>query len=125
MPGPRVFQQWPGNVNLARSSYQFRISTLAGNVQGQIDELKLELDVPDIEEVVEDFVVANTGVSRPLLKNEYRGISHVGADIQDPQNGGISVLVIDKNPDEGPSIQVVNFNGQRVTETVDLRIRGH
>lgn len=110
-------------------TYQFRITVVGGATQGQISLFDLVVDVPDIEERFDDFVVAVTTGTRLTLTKTYRAIDNIQITTQ--KDGGSAILAryVDKqaNPGAagGPLIQALSSAGAIVAGTVDVRIKGH
>lgn len=107
-------------------SYQFRLTLLPGPEQVQVTTLQDRIDVPDIIEYVNDFIVTSTGGSRPGLTNGYRAITSVNITPQitvvNPNiRGGVT---LDKLA-TGPLIQALDGSGSPTTGMVDLIIRGY
>jgi len=72
--GSSVWLPWPGYIDAqASTTYEFRVDIDGGNVRGRIEEFAAHIDRPDLEEFLEDVVIAETGEIRlsllPLSKD--------------------------------------------------------
>ena len=120
-----AFLPWPGSyAYVSPVEVQVRISTAGGGTQGEISNFHLVVDVPDLFELVEDFVVPPGGARVSPLANVYRKIVNVNVDLQDTGTGARSVLVVDKDV-SGPLLRVVDGGGVPVVGVVDVEIQGY
>jgi len=116
---------WPGRVyGLSANTYNFKVTTSSGTVQGVISALSVDADLPDISEDIQDFVVASTGTVRLPITKTYTAIKTVTYGIQQDGNGANNVRTLDKNPTLGPSVQTLNV-GTRVQGLIDATIKGY
>lgn len=118
-----------GPIIATTESYEFLISIGATTnvARGEITNLDLLIDVPDIEESFQDFVVANSGTVRLPITKTYRVIQIVNMTLQDDGGTAEQLLIIDKNPTLGPEIQAKTggVSGSRVSATIDATIKGY
>jgi hypothetical protein len=122
--GPEPYQPWPGKLEVTRATYDVRATVAAGATQGKITSFVAKVDVPDIDEVLEDVALASGGTRLPITKH-YRKIAHVGADLQDTGTGAVSILQLDNDPMLGPLRKAINAAGAGVAAVVDFRVRGY
>lgn len=124
--GSSTWLSWPGFVNADdATTYEIRVTTAAGNVQGRISALLAFIDVPDVDEIIEDFTVAATGTVRVPITKTYQKIQTVSFSLQDDGNGGVQVIVLDKSASLGPSIKVVDDTNSRVAGLIDAVVQGY
>ena len=119
---------WPGTLGpliAGNNPVEIRITGSAGNIQTQITNFDILIDVPDVREDIADFVVASSGEVRLSLVNTYRDIVAVNLTVQDDGNSGVTARIIDKDDTLGPSIEVLDASGSRVTGLIDARIAGY
>lgn len=118
--------RWPGFVDAeAGVTYEFRLTIDGGETRGRVSAFAAQIDKPDIEELLDDFVVAASGVVRLSLNKTFSVIKQVLLTVQDDGNGGVSARVIDKDATNGPSIEVLNASSTRVAGLIDARVRGY
>ena len=119
------WQPWPGNVVLAEGEpIGMRVTTGAGIVRGRITTLTPHLDVPDIEERLDDIVIAPGGTRLPVTL-PFRVITNLQLTIQADGNGGTSARILDKQVSPGPLVEVLNDAATSVAGLVDARIKGY
>lgn len=123
-PAPPDYQPWPGAIAVSNQPYDIRVSTAAGAVQGVVATLTVSIDVPFIDETLNDVVIAAAGTRLPIVQS-YRGIDNVQITVQADGNGAIGCRIEDKNADLGPLIKTYNSAGTAVDGLVDARIRGY
>lgn len=130
---PVTFLSWPGSLSgYTRQSYRFRLTTSAGNVQGIVEQLQAIFDMPDVEEVLVDAVVAlpgfdSNGNSLPMrlvLTKAFAAILVVAPTVVEDGSGAVRVRVLDKDP-SGPAVMAVNTNGVPVAGHADFVIKGY
>jgi hypothetical protein len=101
----------------------FRVTVYGGVGRGVINSMSVVSNAPYIEDFVNDFVVANSGTVRLTLNRSFRSIVEVLITVQDDSNGGVTARVKDKST-SGPSVEVLDASGSRVTGLIDARVRG-
>lgn len=121
---PMDWATWPGALTLVASELiEFRVLVAGGSQQGAITVLTAVLDVPDILESLDDVVIGPGGTRLPITR-DYRAIKNVQLTLQADGNGGVSVLVDDKNAQIGPLVRVLNAAGTSVAGLLDADIQG-
>jgi hypothetical protein len=120
--GPPAFGAFPGSIRARRERLEFRLTTSAGAVRGQIDAFVVRFDVPDQEERINNLALPSTGGRLPLTR-AYRRIDHVDVTLQFDGNGAESALVIDKDATLGPLVQAFNA-GIGVAALIDAEVKG-
>lgn len=122
---PSDWTVWPGSLTIGGpQAIRFRITLGGGRTQGRILELTSILDVPDVIEDFNDFVVAPGGSRLPLTK-QYREILNVKLTLQADGGAGRGVQFLDKDAENGPLVQVINSSGTSVAGTLDATIQGY
>lgn len=123
--GATAWTRWPGWIDpVVGVVYQFRIEIDGGQTRGRITAFAAQIDKPDLEERIDDFIVANTGTVRLPLTQTFTSIKQVLLTVQSDGNNGVSARVIDKSI-TGPAVEVLNAAGTRVTGLIDARVRGY
>ena len=123
LPGPAHFNAWPGSLVVSRQTYQFQIRTAASATPSEITGLALDLDVPDVDEVLDDVVIASGGTRLPITQS-YRTIEQIGYDFQDDGNDARALLILDKDPVRGPLVRALDTDDTYVAALMDFRLRG-
>lgn len=124
--GDATWLRWPGWIDAATGvTYEFRITIDGGQVRGRVLAFAAQIDKPDLEERIDDFVVASSGTVRLPITLTFASIKQVLLTVQGDGNGGVSARVLDKDETLGPSIEVLNASGTRVTGLIDARVRGY
>jgi len=118
------WQPWPGNVIAQRAEYQFRFTTGTGPVEGVIGVCRAVIDVPDIEEKLNDVAISALGTRLPLAK-QYGVIKNVQLTLQDSGTGAASIRVLDKSASQGPMVACFNKDGTPVAGVIDATIQGY
>jgi len=123
--GPDPWAAWPGSLAItARETVDFKVRTSAGSSQGTVSEFAINLDVPDIEESLDDVVIAATTGTRLPITKSYRVITQVLLTLQADGNGATTARIEDKDADLGPLIKTLAA-GSAVAGLVDARIKGY
>jgi hypothetical protein len=118
---------WPGVLGpfeTIADTYDLRLTTAAGAVQGVCSQMDLLTDLPDVVESLDDIVIAAASTRLPITKT-YRAIKAVQMTVQTDGNGGISARIIDKSAALGPDVEVLNAAGTAVIGLVDAIIQGY
>ena len=119
------WQPWPGSIELSENeAIGLRVFTSASTTQGRITLLTPHLDVPDIDERLDDIVISSAGTRLPVT-SAFRFIKNIQLTVQSDGNGGTSARILDKQVDPGPLVQVINETGVAVDGLVDARIKGY
>jgi len=113
-----------GPFDTTADSYQFRLTTQGGAVQGVVSQFDIVIDVPDLVEIFDDVVISATSTRLPITKT-YRAIKAVNVTVQTDGNGGVTARIIDKSNTLGPDIEVLNASGTAVTGLVDAVVQGY
>ena len=119
-----VYQPWPGYVMAQPVQYQFRFSIGQGPVEGVIDACRVVIDVPDVDEKLNDIPIAATGTRLPLSKT-YLAVKNVQLTLQADGGAAASVKYLDKNNTIGPLVQCFNIAGVPVAGVIDASIQGY
>ncbi len=122
---PPPFQLWPGSIQVTNQPYNFRVTTGVGLIQGMITAFTAVVDVPDVLEFLEDFVVSSSGTTRLTLVKTFQKIVFVGFDIQDDGNNARSIQVVDKDVILGPLVKAFDKDDVLVNALVDFSVQGY
>lgn len=118
------WQLWPGQTTSRDDIYQFRITIGSGAVRGTINSMSLVIDAPDIEEVIDDFVIAAGGTVIPLSK-PFTVVKGIQATLQAGGSGAVNVIT-NKANNLAPVITAVNTSLVSVAgASADLTIKGY
>lgn len=119
-----TWQSWPGSMIAQSAQYQFRFTTGTGAVEGVIRACRAVIDVPDIDEKLNDVAISALGTRLPIAK-AYSVIKNVQISLQDSGSAAASVRWLDKNPSLGPLIRCFNKDNVAVAGVVDAAIQGY
>lgn len=123
-PAKGAWQPWPGQLkNLIHQGYEFRITTLAGPVQGKINGVNVVIDMPDIMERVLNLAIPADGVRVPLTKT-YQAIKVVSPLLLEDGGSAAHIKIVDKNI-IGPLIKAYDSNNVLTTAHADVTIQGY
>ena len=125
--GSSVWLPWPGYIDAqASTTYEFRVDIDGVGVRGRIEAFAAYIDRPDIEEFLEDVVIADSGTVRLSLTQPFVVIKQVLWSVQDDGNGATGIVVLDKDAASGPSvIAIQELVSNRVQGLSDFRVRGY
>lgn len=114
------WQPWVGGIPIdSGATISFRAISPAGQTQGKFTTITPTIDVPDIEETIEDVTIS-TGGTRLSLTKTYTKIKAVVYGIQDNGLGTTGVRVVDKDETLGPLLQAETANA-----LIDARVQGY
>lgn len=122
-----TWKAWTGKlIAEAGKTYQFRLRSNAEDYVFWVNSLHVVFDVPDITEVIEDFLVSDTGVVRLPITKTYTAIKSVQLTLQydGSYSDAFTAIVIDKSI-TGPAIEVYNASQNRVYGVIDATVQGH
>lgn len=121
---PGAWQPWPGQVVVARDSYQFRVRLGAGAQQGVLQSLVMTIDAPDLEEEVPDLAVSAAGTAIPYTK-AFTAIKTVQVTLQANGSGAVTTET-DKTLPLAPKVRAFNSAHTAVSgATVDITLKGY
>lgn len=119
------WQAWLGSIEVSGiERVYFRVTIQAGSSPGTIATLSSLIDVPDVIETVDDFVVGSGGARLPLTKI-YRVIKNIQITIQDDGHNAVNVKIMDKNATLGPLVQGIDAANLPVQSLVDATVQGY
>lgn len=121
-----VYQTLPARLQLEPGTYDIFLRVFGGPQQGIVNSFSTVIDADVIEEDIQDVTISSGGTRIPLTK-EYGTIRLVSVIIQDDSGSRTAVgyTVIDKDPDLGPLIKLIDASGAYVGGLVDVYIKGH
>jgi hypothetical protein len=121
-PGPWI--AWPGAIALQTEVYQFMVEIGAGTVQGLVSQFQVVVDVPDLEETVQDLTISAAGTTVPYTK-PFTHIKTVIATLQ-ANASGAETLEADKTVNLAPKLKAYNSAHTAVSgATADVTLRGY
>lgn len=124
--GSSTWLRWPGYIDAENVTYEFLLTTEAGGSESRIEAFAVLIDKPDIEDRIEDFVVAATGTVKVTPTITFKAIKQVIATLQDDGNDGRSFVVVDKSDEvNGPEVEVYDDASTRVAGLADVVLRGY
>jgi len=107
----------------AGEEIDIRVHIPGGAVQGALKALLARIDVPVVEERIEDFAVPEGGGRLPLSRS-YQSIARVSLTLQGVAGySAASVTLIDK-ASEGPFVQCLDSAGVAVAGIIDADVQG-
>jgi hypothetical protein len=116
---------WIGQLNIDNTTeILIRVKTTGGVGIDKLIELTAILDVRDVLIRLDDVVIL-AGGSRLNLGQTLNAIKNIQMTIQADGNNGISARVIDKDPINGPLIEVINSSGVSVNGLIDATIQAY
>lgn len=121
---PSEWMPWPGQIVAINDVYQWRVTIGAGPVRGQITELSITIDAPDLVEYIDDVSIDASGTVVPYLSG-FTVIKTVTATLQANASGAETVEV-DKSSNLHPVIKAYNSSHLAVSgATADITIKGY
>lgn len=118
------FRAWPGFISVpAPQVFDMRVRCAPGTIQGVIDKLTFNLDVPDVIERFDDIVLTAGGTALTITKT-FREIKNVSVTLQDDGGDAESVKIIDKKLDPGPTIRAFDSGGTGTSALIDAIVQG-
>src|SRR5574343_1615849 len=108
---------WLGGITAETGEYEIRVRTNLSRTQGQIRNLIVNFDVPDIMETVDDKAISASGTRLPLTKSYY-AILNVNLTVQDDGGSARTARVMDKST-SGPLVKCFDINGNPTAGKVD------
>lgn len=123
-PAPGPWLAWPGQLDAQNTGYQLRITLDGGTLQGRINTLALVIDAPDIEEQVNDLVLAIGGTVVPHTK-PFTAIKSITVGLQAGVSGAVGID-INKSNNLAPVVRALNNTGAAVAgASADFRLKGY
>ncbi len=117
---------WIGQLNIPEiTEVLIRVKTTGGSeILDKLIELTAIIDVADILIRLDDVVILSGG-SRLNLGRVLNGVKNIQMTVQADGNGGLGARVIDKDPINGPLIEVLNSSGVSVSGLIDATIQAY
>lgn len=117
---------WVGQLNIQETTeVLIRVKTTGGSkTLDKLIELTAILDVADILIRLDDIVIS-AGGSRLNLGRVVNAVKNIQMTVQADGNGGLGARVIDKDPINGPLIEVLNSSGVSVNGLIDATIQAY
>nr|AER23938.1 phage-related protein tail component-like protein [Variovorax sp. HH01] len=121
---PGDWMPWPGQIVVANDVYQFRVILGAGATRGILQGLVVTVDAPDIEEQIDDLLVAAGGTLIPYTK-PFTVIKNIQITLQANVSGAVTAEST-KTPNLAPKVIAYNADHTSVAgATVDLIVKGY
>ncbi len=116
---------FPGSINAVAGTHTFRIVIPAQTASQppEAEDVITNLDVPDINESLNDVSISASGTRLPIAKT-YRVIKNVSLTLQDDGGTATTAKVLDKDATNGPLVETLD-GGTGVSGTIDARIQGY
>lgn len=124
-PGPWVLAADAPYLDVG--SYDVKIRIFGGPVRGILEQFTLIIDAVDQYEYLEEVSISNVGTRLPIAKT-YSEIKIVHVQIfDDGVSDAVYSAVIDKQTTvgDGPLVKLYDIDGNLVSGTVDVIIRGY
>jgi hypothetical protein len=103
---------------------EIRVVSYANDIKTVIEEMKVILDVNDVREEIEDFVVSDTGtVTLPLTKN-FQEIRSISLTLQSSPSHPDAMTVQWVNKNVPPEIVVLDNTLARTSGVIDAIVKG-
>lgn len=115
---------WPGALEVVAGEYiELRVITSSGPTQGVITTLTPYLDVPTVEDYIDNAVVASAGTRLSLAKT-FRVVKNIQLTVQQDGGSAVTARWVDKLA-TGPLVQALDISGNPVPATVDAYLKGY
>lgn len=124
-PDP-AYLLFPGAILVnTNEQIEFRFyAPASSSIQAEISKLDINLDVPDLVEIVESATILSGGSRLSLTKN-FRSIKTVHIDIEyDGIHTAVRPILKDRDPELGPLIELFNQVGTTAEGIVHATIQG-
>lgn len=117
------FRPWPGSVPANPGVYMWRITITSRVTRGEVHALVARLDVEDDGEVLGLVSITAGGTRLPITK-EYRSIKSIPMNLQFDGGTAERILIIDRDPVNGPLIKLMDSAGVSVAGTILAEVKG-
>lgn len=121
---PPDYQPWPGSIFVTDDQYQFRVTLAQSANRGTIDQFKVIIDAPDMEENFDDIVIA-LGGTRLTLTKPFTSIQNIQLTLQSDGGTAITTKYLDKDIVSGPLIKCFNAANAAVAGIIDAKVKGY
>jgi hypothetical protein len=123
-PITAAWSPWPGALEVVAGEYiELRVITSAGPTQGIVTTLTPYLDVPTVEDYIDNAVVSAAG-TRLALSKTFRAIKNIQLTVQQDGGSAVTARWVDKLA-SGPLVQALDITGTAVPSTVDAYLKGY
>lgn len=123
-PITAAWSPWPGALEVVAGEYiELRVTTSSGATQGVITTLTPYLDVPTVEDYIDNAVVSAAG-TRLALGKTFRAIKNIQLTVQQDGGSAVTARWVDKLA-SGPLVQALDISGNPVASTVDAYLKGY
>lgn len=118
------FLPWPGQLTaLAHQPLLLRLTMPAGPVRGQCAGFAAVFDLPDLEELLVNVLIASTGTRLPVTK-AFSAIQLVRGTVVEDGSSAVRFRIMDKFV-TGPLVLPVDVNNVPVAAHGDFEVRGY
>lgn len=115
---------WPGAIEVTDTIIDLRVTTGQATTQGEISELVVTVDAPDIVENLNDVSILAAG-TRLAITAGFSVIKNVQLTVQNDGGSAITARTEDKSATLGPLIKCLDAAGSATTGLVDARVQGY
>lgn len=115
---------WPGAIEVSDTIIDLRITTGQATTQGEISELVVTVDAPDIVELLDDVSILAAGTRLPITAG-FSVIKNVQLTVQNDGGSAITARTEDKSATLGPLVKCLDAAGSATTGLVDARVQGY
>lgn len=123
LDGPGPWRNWPVTLPAAtRQKYDFRFTTVGGNVQGTCTKFAISLDVPDEVEELSAVAIGAAGTRLPITKS-FRSIQAVQDISIRSGSSAIKIEIADYDV-IGPMMYAKDKDNALTTATIDATAKG-
>lgn len=111
-------------VQTSNVTYQYRITTGYGLIQGVIDTFTVIIDAPDIVETVSNLSISSSGTTIPYTSS-FTNITNIQATLQ-TNGSGAETIEVNKSSPLAPTIKAFNSSHTAVSgATADITLKGY
>jgi hypothetical protein len=115
---------WTGKIIMQSDEIEIKAVFEPSSEMPIIHDLKFIVDVPDIDESLEDVVIPVGGAILPILK-KYKEIKSITATIQQREGDDATGVILVSKDHEEPIIKLVDASGNDASGVVDVQIKGY
>lgn len=117
---------WPGYWDIANlGPLSWTVTLGGGQSVGRIAALKVQIDVDDVIERLDDVSISVTTGTRLSLTKTFRSIDNISLTLQDDGGSAVRAAVVDKDVDLGPLVKCYDASGAVVAGSVDVTVQGY
>ena len=118
-----AWRPWTGAITYDNGDLQLAVTTGGSPIQGVIRELTVLIDVPDIDEVIDNVVTAPGG-TRLALTKPFKLIENIQLTVQADGGTARSARILDRDVALGPLVECIDNTQASVSGLLDARVKG-